>query len=345
MDDNSLNHLPNNVVMYDHHHNPSVMVRIPKFRVCDVVDGGSEDVHPAFIVDGIEIPEILISKYPNTIVNDSACSLPHEVPSSGLTRNEIRRACSRKGPGWHQMTNAEWAAVALWSKKNNTMPRGNNSFSRDYYFPHETGVVGSTYINSKGVECVGKTVTATGPVTWSHDHTPSGIYDLNGNVWTQVAGLRLIDGVIQVTKNNDSALSQNEGLTEEDWWCLDEKGSYVRPGTTPVFKFDFANEKLTMTLAPNEPTDKWRDSTFETLQTDYQVPEVMKTLALFPGGHGYGEQKVWINNVGARYAWRGGTWDAFQYSGIFCLFMCYPEEHLSIWSGFRASYIDTNNIQ
>ena len=66
---------PNNTVLMDDMGMPSVMVRIPKFKISDVIDGGSTATFPAFIVNGVEVPEIFISKYPNIVVNDRAYSL------------------------------------------------------------------------------------------------------------------------------------------------------------------------------------------------------------------------------------------------------------------------------
>ena len=43
-----------NTVIYDDKGNPSIMVAIPKFKIKDVIDGGSDKVHPAFIVNGVE---------------------------------------------------------------------------------------------------------------------------------------------------------------------------------------------------------------------------------------------------------------------------------------------------
>ena len=40
---------------------------------------------------------------------------------------------------------------------------------------------------------------------WSHDGTPFGIWDLNGNVWEWVGELRIVDGEIQVIPDNDAA--------------------------------------------------------------------------------------------------------------------------------------------
>lgn len=340
---NNFDTLPNNVQIFDEFQKPSYMVRIPKFRICDVLEGGSQDTHPAFIIGDKEVPEIYISKYPNVIHDNAAYSLPNMVPTTGLTRNQIRDYCSIKGSGWHQMTNAEWAAVALWSKKNNTMPHGNNNFSRDFLFPHETAVVGSTYENSKGVICDGKTITATGPITWSHNHSSSGIYDLNGNVWTQVAGFRIYNGIIQITKNNDSSLINDDENIEEDWWYIRGDGEYVKSLDEGVFKFDNQKGKLLLTTGDNKIEDSWCDCLFSKLRSNENVPQILKALAIFPNGNGYGEQKIWVNNHGLKYPWRGGTWDAYQFSGIFCLFICYHENHLSQWSGFRVSYIDIKN--
>lgn len=47
---------PNNTVLLDDMGMPSVMVRIPKFKISDVIDGGSSVTHPAFIVGGKEVP-------------------------------------------------------------------------------------------------------------------------------------------------------------------------------------------------------------------------------------------------------------------------------------------------
>ena len=129
-----------NTVLFDDLGNPSIMVRIPKFNISDVITGGSNSVHPAFIVNGVEYDEIYISKYQNVVVNDRAYSLPMQDPKAYITFDQAKTACEKKGKGWHLMTNAEWAAIALWCKKNGYFPRGNNNYGKDHAYPHEHGV-------------------------------------------------------------------------------------------------------------------------------------------------------------------------------------------------------------
>ena len=46
---------PNNAMKYDDKEMPSIMVFIPKFRLCDVLSTADTSVHPAFRVNGVEI--------------------------------------------------------------------------------------------------------------------------------------------------------------------------------------------------------------------------------------------------------------------------------------------------
>ena len=43
-----------NTVLLDDRGMPSIMVAFPKFKISDVIAGGSENIHPAFsVVDGL----------------------------------------------------------------------------------------------------------------------------------------------------------------------------------------------------------------------------------------------------------------------------------------------------
>ncbi len=327
---------PDNTVVYDDIGRPSIMVRIPKFRICDVIDGGSEAVHPAFIVQGKEVDELLISKYSNIIEQERAYSLPHVDPLSDIDQDTARKACENKGKGWHLMTNAEWAAIALWCKKNGTVPSGNNTFGCDVYHPHQRGVISNIY-DRRGTPTPGRTYTGSGPVTFSHNHTPSGIYDLNGNVWAQVGGLRLIDGEYQIIADNDAALP----YTEQQWRAILPDGTLVSPGTSGTLKVDNPGGKISIATEVTNRLGKSTDVHFADIPSAAAIPELMKTLLLYPADKdGYGSQRFWSNNTDHRIVWRGGTWDALKTGGIFCLFACYTPDYHSIWAGFRAAYME-----
>ncbi len=129
---------PNNEIFVDDADLPSVMVYIPKFKNSDVLTGGNDSTHPAFIVNGQEIPGFWYSKYQNVVpprLTDgsiaAAYSLPGEDPTASINFDSARARCEAKGAGWHLSTNAEWAAIALWCKKNGFLPYGNNNYGKD----------------------------------------------------------------------------------------------------------------------------------------------------------------------------------------------------------------------
>lgn len=92
---------PTNTVLYDDKGMPSFMVRIPKFKISDVITGGSNSTHPAFIVNGVEVPEIYISKYQNIVEDERAYSLPFQDPRVYVTFDQAKNYCENKGKGWH----------------------------------------------------------------------------------------------------------------------------------------------------------------------------------------------------------------------------------------------------
>ena len=221
---------PNNFLIYDNAGKPSVMVAIPKFYLDEVIDGASHTVHPAFIINGIEHNVIYISKYQNIVEYDKAYSLPMKDPATNVNFDQAWNYCKSKGAGWHLMTNAEWAAIALWCKKNGTMPKGNNNYGKDTYEMNLPQKAAATLLdNGKTI----RTATGSGEISWYHDNTYAGIADLNGNVWEWNSGVRLNNGEIQILANNDAAdMNISVSNTNAPWKAIMSDGSLVVPGTT-----------------------------------------------------------------------------------------------------------------
>lgn len=228
---------PSNRIIADDKGVPSVMVKIPKLTLKDLGISNSDEPHPAFIVNGKVVDAIYLSKYPNTIVDGVAASLPGVEPASNHNYNESTAACTEKGRGWHMMTRAEYSLLALICAQQGFQPRGNNCFGRDYHEKMSTAIPS----DPKGIH----TDTGTGPASWYHNNSYGGIADLNGNTNDWTAALRLVYGELQVIPNNDAADGANSQAGDSDkWMAIDgTTGEYIKPqgdGKTPnSIKLDF----------------------------------------------------------------------------------------------------------
>ena len=340
-----------NTVLFDDQGMPSIMVRIPKFKISDVISGGSNSIHPAFIVNGVEKDYIYISKYQNIVVNDRAYSLPMQDPAAYINFDQAKKACENKGKGWHLMSNAEWAAIALWCKKNGFYPRGNNAYGHDTTYTHETGVETYKYDGKTG-----RVGTGSGAVTWAHDGTNSGIYDLNGNVWEWMTGLRLVDGEIQVIADNNAAITGcDHSTTSTLWKAIKKDGSLVAPGSADTLKYDYTVDPGTVNTSKGVPQivttlshkqtneNPYAAGTFEsmTAASGITVPEIMKVLALSPSGTNDNTgDYIYMRNVGERLPFRGGSFWYYGYAGVFALLLDNPRSNAVVNIGFRSAFVD-----
>ena len=344
-----------NTVLYDDQGNPSVMVVFPLQTEADLLAGGRNMPAPAFIVNNNTKPQVYISKYQNIIVGSGAAaralSLKHQDPTVYTTFDNSLTACKQKGAGWHLMTNAEWAAIALWCKKQGFWPRGNNSYGKDYAITSEKGIP-SYYYDSSGTKYIGRVLTGSGPVAWSHDGTPFGIYDLNGNVYEWVGGLRLVDGEIQILANNNAAdNTKDQSAVSTEWKAMLQDGTLVDPGTADTLKYDSTSAdsgasadvgdvKLNTTIT-NALTTSYATNTFQTVivEEGITVPNLLKLLGLFPIDADHGGDSIYMRNTGERLPSRGGGWTGASYAGVFYLYLAHERAISGNHRGFRAAFV------
>lgn len=334
-----------NIVLLDDMDMPSIYVPIYKMKNSDLVSGLSQNIHPAFSVaeNGAQVERsaFYYSKYQNAVINGRAYSLAHRDPKVSINFDQAKTACDAKGAGFHLGTMAEWAAIALWCRKNGTMPRGNNSYGCDHGHTYEKGQEAS-----KDNDKTGRTFTGSGPATWGHDWTQFGIQDLNGNVWEWVGGMRLKEGEIQVIPYNNAALGADcdQSATSTLWKAIKNDGSLVEPGSAATLKYDWVSGNIQLTTGITNAKDEGNGAEYKnmTLASGLTAPELAKVLLIYPDepGGDYAGDYHWMNNAGERLPICGGRWDTGARAGVFCVALNDPRSGANWGIGFRSAFVD-----
>lgn len=329
-----------NTILFDDLGMPSVMVPFPKLKMSDLIAGGSENIHPAFSVDGVEKSVIYVSKYQNIVLNERGYSLPMRDPRASLNFDQAVAYCRNKGKGWSLTPYSLWSAIALWCRKNGTMPRGNNNYGADRAYGHEKGVP-TYYESGKIARCA----TGSGPNTWNHNWMPDGIADLNGNVWEWCAGMRLINGEIQIIPyTNCMAADASMGASSTLWKAIAADGTLVEPGTAGTLKYNYVSGHIQLTSGDITPEDAWRGDTYQnmTLDSALTVPEIAKALLIYPDepGGDYGGAGHYMNNSGERLPLCGGDWYSTSSAGVFSVSLGNPRSLSGASIGFRSAYCE-----
>ncbi len=344
---------PSNEILYDKLGMPSIMVKIPKLTYAQLGMGESTAVHPAFIINGSEVDAIYISKYQNIIQNSLAYSLPGCDPRAQITFDAAKTACEGKGDGWHLMTRMEWGLIVRWCQKNGVMPLGNNNYGK-----HSSEMVYKaipTY-GADDTHYACRVATGTGPLTWYHDQTPSGIADLCGNVWEWTGGVRTVYGELQVLANNNGADSaKSQSATSTVWMAIRASdGELIEPngsGTTPgSVKMDWISSKLTYSTSKTNDTGSgsstYSSCTFANIVCDSTIGDNAKLLLQNLGMLMYGSsaelfsshQCYFDNTQAERLFSSGGGWNLSS-SGLASFFGYNPRSRSDAYIGFRSAYV------
>ena len=347
---------PGNVVQLDDAGLPSVLVYIPAFKNSDVLNGGDDSIHPAFIVNGVQIPGFYYSKYQNVVHNGNAYSLPAEDPGVNVNFDTAREYCENKGYGWHLSTAAEWAAIALWCKKNGFLPKGNNNYGKDTS-ESDYKAIPTAYGSDDNPNRV---ATGTGPLTWSHDGTVKGIWDMNGNVLEWQGGVRIVWGEIQLLANNDAADPDNpQNNTSTCWKAINAAdGSLVEPESKvtddavktsgSTVKLDYVSNVWTYSKNITTVVSSSGACKFEQVVCDNTISDaakrLLRSLALLPdasfSGGDYGNAFMSCRNgAGERLVLRGGCWDHGMNAGVYSVYATDYRTSKYQSFGFRAAYI------
>lgn len=306
------------VAIYDDAGIPSIMHRFRRVTNAELF-GGSAKTHPAFIIGGKEYREIYISAYLNTEINGKPYSLPYMKPWVGITNDEAAQACFSKGKGWHMLTAAERGLLANTSLKLGTLPHGNTASGKYHANPEEMGTLYDS--------C--HTLTGSGPATWTHDHKPTGVHDLCGNVCEMVRGLRIKNGFLEAAKDNDAATDIDLTAAGDNWQKItDNSGKPVRVSVDEC-------DHITITSAEGELGNGYAGAAWKNVDIDCES-ERMKELALYaeePDAYFYAD-----STDGEYLPICGGYWSSAASAGVFYVYLNYPRSYSGGNLGFRSAF-------
>jgi sulfatase modifying factor 1 len=301
--------------------------------------------HPAHIVGGVNKPEVFIGMYPGFSSNGEMVSQPGLNPINSITFDASVSLARANGAGWHVMSNAEWAAVALYCYYNGFQPRGNTQSGRSSDLTTERGV---DDVTGRLALPTGTATTRTrggsGPVSWRHDNTPFGIADLNGNINEWQTGLRTNNGEINIIENNDSALITTDfGASSVEWKAIDgTDGSLVAPGSANTVKYASANSgtaDYTLYRTSGQTFQGMVNSTGAN-PVSAAALDVLKTYCAFPiFSSGLGDDGFFLNTAGEMVALRGGNWLNGADAGVFLLNLLYARSTSASDFGARPAFV------
>lgn len=333
-------------VLYDDLNNPSYMFRLTPFNLEDIDPVYGTGVHPAFYVNGVLKKEIFIGAFQSKVISSRACSLPGADPTTNVNFDTAKTYCTSKGAGWHLMTNWEWAAVALWCLKNGFQPRGNTNYGRSYEATYETGtrIDGLAPGTTSGT---GRTLTGSGPASWRHNNTFTGIADLIGNISEWTDGLKLVDGKIYMPSDN------NFNLAEANWpdtgVRFDSTATGDENSSGDIGDPVISNE-ITKYAGPVGNNGEygylqlanWKDLT---KKSGYNIPASMLQAAIAPitlsdGTYSQNPKgALYIRNYGERFPLRGGSWVTGANAGLFALILYSARSYVTSTLGFRPAFV------
>lgn len=274
-------------------------------------------------IRGKAVKEYAISKYPNTLIEGVPYSMPYQQPAVNINHDEAIRLCESKGPGWHLLTNDEWAALAHQSRKNGTLPRGNTNSGESHSHPEETG---TTYNDG------GRTLTGSGPVTWNHDHTAEGVADMCGNIWEHVGGIRFMDGQVQVIPGNSAAAGADQSRDSKEWQAI-----HTADGDPVYYKVEDSEIKLQSVAPEGKDYDGVQFADLDASALD--VPEKLIELGLYPAPGYEGTDYFWLDTNGERIVFRGGNWNSGARAGVFDFGGHHSRALVGTNVGFRSALV------
>ncbi|MGD9978682.1 MAG: hypothetical protein AB7S54_12205 [Bacteroidales bacterium] len=338
---------------------PSIVVKRPAHKASYYLTGAGDDVHPAFRADSVVYDKYWMSKYPGPYIVSNSKTILLSLPgfdgmSNLLTRAQITPSYDTAltygkagGNGSHCITNAEWMEVAMSCLREGFQPKGNNLYGRDSADPDRPEYYGvpAYWSSSK----IARVLNGSGPLSWFHDGTTWGIWGMNGNFYSVIAGLRQKAGEIQVIANNDAALdATDQSDATGAWKAILQDGSLVAPGTDLTLKYDAtAPIKVCTEITTRTSTESKYNEFGNVVAADgITIPNILKLLGIAPAdtAAALGNDYIYLrNDIEGTYletvARRGGYWSNSTQFGVFFLLLNYSRSLTIYYVGARSAFL------
>lgn len=343
-------------VLYTAKGQPSYMNVVPLMYCQDLGPDLGQGPHPAFIVDGKVHQEFFYGSYGGSIKDGELVSQPGVAPAAMIDFESASAAARSCGQGWHLSSNAERAALMFWCQQQDWIQYGNTDNGR---------CITDAKIHGERIdhgildypEGNPATYTGSGPTHWRHDHTPYGISDLCGNMWEWQAGLRLVDGEIQIIANNDASHA-DLSVDSAAWRSIRfEDGALLPTGHADSSKFDALQLNMQGNagtpvlskqilhrngpIANNINDPGLMDGLFKDIRTtaDIDVPALLKVLGIVPNQQSHNQAQAYLRNYGERMFLAGGAWYSGLGAALDTLCLSHPRTQTSITIGARPAFI------
>ncbi|ASA54676.1 SUMF1/EgtB/PvdO family nonheme iron enzyme [Vibrio gazogenes] len=331
-----------NTVIYDAQGNPNIMCVIPRFNVEDLGLTALElgtGVHPAFVTNGVPRGEILVGKYLASSVAGGSAVIGGSQPRTSVDYDTAKQLCTQKGDNWHLMSVHESAAIALWSLANGTVPRGNTNYGRSHEAKWETARRADNGLPGDA-SGIGRTDTGKGPVTWNHDHTEFGVCDLVGNVWEWIDQMKLDDGQLLTTLDNNPAVAEVNWHRHPAYFdsTSDNQSGGDVYGGSPVL-----SNAVTKRNGPvdddsnNYPYIHNPHFAAITKSAEYTPSELLRRLLIESATTTTVGGGIWCCNYGERFPHHGGFWFDGSVAGLGAIALKFARSYSDNFIGFRPA--------
>lgn len=307
-----------NTELEDDFGHKSSMVRIPKFTWKDLGIGDSDELFPAFIVNGKEVNSLYIGKY---MADENGCSVKGAAPKTTITYDQSQKLCKDMGDGWHMTTRLTWMAVALWSAKHGCQPEVTTDSD----------------------------ATGNMDVTHSHNRLESGIWDLAGLKYEWNSGMRTVLGELQVISADgvtfdNSAIVIDSSADSPNWYCINGlTGALMKPngsGTT-ANSIKINGKQWGTTKGTTNGTGTIDEFTVATNICEKAKNMLIALGCILPDGVSTDGDYGYFYYNGAEYLpYVGGVSGGGARAGVFYVYCNYDRSGADANVGLRAAFCD-----